>query len=156
MLFIPIPGGPSLSLQHLVLDYNGTLAQDGVLLAGVADVLLELAGYLHVHVLTADTFGKAASQIAGLPCTLEVLPPGVQDRAKRDYVVRLGEKRCVAVGNGRNDGPMLKVAALGICVVQGEGAAVSALQAADVVVPDVLAALNLLRHPRRLMATLRT
>ena len=35
MLEIVIPGDTTLGLQHLVLDYNGTLACDGELLAGV-------------------------------------------------------------------------------------------------------------------------
>ncbi|NML47193.1 hypothetical protein HHL11_25830 [Ramlibacter sp. G-1-2-2] len=47
-------------------------------------------------------------------------------------------------------------AALSIAVIQGEGAAVEALQAAQVVAPDILAALDLLLHPLRLKATLRT
>ena len=50
---------------------------------------------------------------------------------------------------------MLREAALGIAVVGGEGAAAAALREADVVVTDVLAALDLLLNPRRLMATLR-
>ena len=36
MLTISIPGGATLDIEHLVLDYNGTLAVDGVLLPGVA------------------------------------------------------------------------------------------------------------------------
>lgn len=58
--------------------------------------------------------------------------------------------------NGRNDHRMLEAAALGVAVLQGEGASVEALMAADVVVPDILAALNLLLLPQRLIATLRS
>lgn len=61
----------------------------------------------------------------------------------------------VAVGNGANDARMLERAALGIAVLGPEGLALSCLQAADVVVPDILAALDLLLFPRRLVATLR-
>jgi hypothetical protein len=50
---------------------------------------------------------------------------------------------------------MLERAALGIAVLGPEGLALSCLQAADVVVPDILAALDLLLFPRRLVATLR-
>ena len=36
MIEIDIPGYKTLHLEHLVLDYNGTLAVDGVLIDGVA------------------------------------------------------------------------------------------------------------------------
>jgi soluble P-type ATPase len=67
----------------------------------------------------------------------------------------LGAEHVVAVGNGRNDVAMFEAAALGIAVLGPEGAAGVLLQVADVVVPDVYVALELLLHPRRLKATLR-
>jgi soluble P-type ATPase len=60
-----------------------------------------------------------------------------------------------AIGNGRNDQLMLAAAALGIAVVQEEGAAIESLSAADVVLPDIRSALDLLLFPKRLIATLR-
>jgi soluble P-type ATPase len=50
---------------------------------------------------------------------------------------------------------MLKLAAVGIAVLQDEGAAAVTLQAADLIVPNVCAALDLLLKPQRLIATLR-
>ena len=155
MLAIEIPDYGLLRLHHLVLDFNGTMACDGVLLAGVAPLLNELAAKLQIHVLTADTFGRAASQLAGLPCRLTVLPPENQAAGKQQYVRRLGASQTVCIGNGRNDRLMLKEAALGIAVVQAEGAAVETLLAADVATPTLVEALRLLTHPRRLVATLR-
>ena len=55
-----------------------------------------------------------------------------------------------------NDRLMLQVAGLGIVVVQAEGAAVQTVLAADVLSPDILTALDLLLHPLRLVATLRS
>jgi soluble P-type ATPase len=74
MLEIIIPGHKTLLLQYLVMDYNGTLAQDGLLLEGVRSRLLSLSERLQLHVVTADTFGLARSQLAGLPCELAILP----------------------------------------------------------------------------------
>jgi soluble P-type ATPase len=51
---------------------------------------------------------------------------------------------------------MLRAAAIGVAVLQAEGTAAAALQAADLVVPDINAALDLLLDPQRLIATLRT
>ena len=93
MLEIDIPGYRALRLQHLVLDYNGTLACDGVLLDGVRDRLLILAGTLHIHILTADTFGKARAQLVGVPCELSILPGEDQAQRKLEYVQGLDPKR---------------------------------------------------------------
>jgi soluble P-type ATPase len=156
VLAIDIPGYLALRLEHLVLDYNGTLACEGELLSGVRERLMALAGTFRIHILTGDTFGKAREELVGLPCDLCILPADDQDRRKLEYVQRLGPPTTVCVGNGRNDRLMLRAAGLGIVVVQAEGAAVQTLLAADVVAPDILAALSLLLDPRRLVATLRS
>jgi hypothetical protein len=64
MLSVDIPGYQTLRLDHVVFDYNGTLACDD-LLVGVKSRLNELAKDVHVQVVTADTFGKArAARVA--------------------------------------------------------------------------------------------
>jgi soluble P-type ATPase len=155
MIDIDIPGFKALQLEHLVLDFNGTLAVDGELLPGVAPRLNSLASRLSVHVVTADTFGRAAAQLEGVPCNLSVLPADEQDISKLAYVNELGAEGTVCIGNGRNDRLMLAASVLGIAVVLEEGASALSLSAADIVCRDVLSALDLLTHPLRLTATLR-
>ena len=155
MIKIDIPGGAPLELDHLVCDYNGTLAHDGRLLEGVSRRLTALAGYLTIHVVTGDTFGLARESLTGLDISLAILAESGQREAKLDYVRRLGGERTVAIGNGSNDRDMLTATALGIAVLGPEGAAGATLAAATVVAPDILAALDLLSNPRRLVATLR-
>jgi P-type E1-E2 ATPase len=156
MLEIDIPGYRTLRLAHLVLDYNGTLAHDGELLDGVRERLDALSGMLQIHILTGDTFGKARAALSGISCELLVLPMERQDQLKREYIRRLGPETTVCIGNGRNDRLMLQEAGLGVAVVQAEGAAVQTVFAAAVLAPNILAALDLLTHPLRLMATLRS
>jgi soluble P-type ATPase len=156
MIHIDIPDFGALELAHIVLDYNGTLAVDGIPIEGVKTALSRLADQITVHILTADTFGRVKTEMAGVPCTVTVLGPGRQDRAKEDFVRQLGTETVVAVGNGRNDRRMLRAAALGIAVILAEGAAGVTLQEADVVATDILSALELLAHPLRLVATLRS
>ena len=67
MISIDIPGFGPLRLEHLVSDYNGTLAVDGQLLPGVADLLKQLSASVRIHIITADTFGLARAQLEGLP-----------------------------------------------------------------------------------------
>ena len=51
--------------------------------------------------------------------------------------------------------PSLQTASIGVCVMSKEGLAVETLQAADLLVPDIHAALALLENPLRLVASLR-
>lgn len=155
MIAINIPGFTSLRLAHLVLDYNGTIAVDGHLIPGVADAFHSLHPDIQIHVITADTFGIAAAQLADLPVTLTIIPQSDQAQEKKCYVHQLGADSVIAVGNGRNDRDMLKSAAVGIALVQAEGGAAEAIMAADLVCTNILDALALLQHSKRLIATLR-
>ncbi len=155
MIDVEIPGSTNLQLSHLVLDYNGTLALDGDLLDGVAEIMKELAIHLQLHVITADTHGTVAKKLAGLPCSLHIIGPHEQDRQKDAFVRSLVAERVAAIGNGRNDGLMLKTAALGIALVQEEGASLVAILQADIICTDILNAFDLLLKPDRLKATLR-
>jgi soluble P-type ATPase len=155
MITIDIPGSQKLELEHLVLDYNGTIACDGLLIPGVKDILINLSRSLTIYVLTADTFGGAQKEMQGIPCETIVIPKENQAEAKADYVRKLGANHCACAGNGRNDALMLKEAALGIAVIQTEGAAMEAILSADVVTQNILDALDLMRRPLRLAATLR-
>jgi len=152
---VDVPGFGALTIAHLVLDFNGTLACDGGLLPGVSERLAALAPKLSIHVLTADTHGTAASALAALPCALEIIGRTDQAEAKRRFIAALGADRVVAIGNGRNDRLMLAEARLGIAVVQSEGASGETLAAADLIVPTIVDALDLLIRPMRLVASLR-
>ena len=139
MIEIDIPGCLKFQLKHIVLDYNGTIAFDGVLIPGVKENLVVLADQLEVHILTADTFGKAHAVFENIDCRLTILSAEAQD-----------------IGKGRNDRLMLKESALGIAVILEEGAAAKTVAAADVVCTHINSALELLQNPLRLIATLRT
>jgi P-type E1-E2 ATPase len=156
MIEIDIPGNKILQLEHLVLDYNGTIAFDGVLINGVKECLAELSHQLTIHVITADTFGSVKKALKNIDCKLAVIPLDHQDVAKLEYVKNLGNEQTVSMGNGRNDCLMLKASALGVAIVQGEGAAFDTLASADVVCSDIQSALSLLNNPLRLVATLRS
>jgi len=156
MLETSIPGHKTLLLSYLVLDYNGTIACDGRLLPGVRERLEELAKSVSIHILTADTFGSVQKETVGIPCEVVVIGKENQTRAKADYVRQLGLQKTVTVGNGRNDALMLKEAVLGIAVIQEEGGAVETVLVADIATHSILDALDLLLHPLRLTATLRS
>ena len=156
MIEIEIPGYKTLKIAHLVLDYNGTLAFDGALIDGVKKSLAELSQMLTVHVITADTFGGVKKALEDIDCNLALIPLDHQDVAKLEYVKKLGCEQTVSMGNGLNDRLMLRESALGVAVIQGEGAAFETLASADIVCTDIKSALSLLNNPLRLIATLRS
>jgi hypothetical protein len=111
-LQVSVPGSRDLSLEHLVLDVNGTLADRGEPI------------------------------VAHLGAKLRRVESGDE---KRGYVESLGAQECAAVGNGCNDGPMLRAA----------GLHAQALAAADVIALSIDEALGLLTDSKALTATLR-
>ncbi|HBV96740.1 MAG: hypothetical protein JL50_15830 [Peptococcaceae bacterium BICA1-7] len=155
MIEIQIPGLDRITLQHIVLDFNGTLAADGELLSGVAGRLNILSRDLGVHILTADTFGTVKDACRPINGTVTILPPAAGATEKASFVRRLGETGVVAVGNGANDRLMLSTAALGILVMGVEGSSPQALAAADILVGNINDALDLLLNTKRIVATLR-
>lgn len=152
---LEIPGFGLLTLRHLVLDYNGTLAVDGALLPGVEEALQWLGSQIEIHVLTADTYGSVAEQLQNVECKVVTIALESQDREKSLYLENLGSSGCLAIGNGRNDHLMLEKAALGIALLQQEGLATKTLLAADIVCASILDAFAYFKIPNRLVATLR-
>jgi P-type E1-E2 ATPase len=149
---LELPGAVLKTFTDLVLDYTGTLSLDGALLPGVRERLAGLAASLRITVLTADTFGTAVEQLKGLPVEVRVIQTGID---KANIVREIGPAKVIAIGNGRNDVPMMTLAGLRIAVIGPEGASAALLQVADVVVRDIHDALDLIARPLRLKATLR-
>ncbi len=155
MIEIDIPGFGMVKLEHLVSDFTGTLSVDGILIPKVEARLNKLSEVLKVHILTADTFGKAKEALKNVNCEVRILTGANHDVQKEEYVNKLGPDRVVTLGNGKNDRKMLKTAKIGIAVTEGEGCAVDAITASDIHVRSALDGLDLLLNPRRLKATLR-
>ncbi len=127
MIELTIPGRGDLSLEHLVMDVNGTLAVDGILMDGVARRIANLRDRLTVHLLTADTHGGQAAIDHLLNLQAVRIQRGDEAGQKAAYVRQLGAEHVAAIGQGANDASMLAAAALGICVMSIEGLAVEAL-----------------------------
>ena len=156
MIELTIPGWGEVRVAHLVLDYNGTLAKDGILLPGAGPRLEELHRRgVSLHIITADTNGTVAAQCAALPVEVLVFDGGAVAREKAALVERLGAAETAAVGNGRNDVEMLRAAGLSLAVMGDEGAFTGALLSAHLACRTIEEALDLLLLPHRLKASLR-
>ncbi|GCE11644.1 HAD family hydrolase [Tengunoibacter tsumagoiensis] len=149
---LAIPQRESIELQHAVFDINGTLAIDGVAIPGVSERLKTLSEQLSIHLISSGTHGnlKELEQALGFP-----IQNIVKGDEKMRYVQQLGASKVIAFGNGVNDNGMLRLAVIGIAVLDSEGTAMRAIQAADVFVNGPINAIDLLLKPKRLIATLR-
>ena len=155
MIKIQIPGREELTLSHLILDYNGTIAEDGNIIEGIRPRLDILSKNLSIYEITADTHGTAAKKCEGLPLQILTFPTTEVGRIKAEEAQKLSGG-VITIGNGFNDIQMSDVADLSICVMGKEGCCGALLMHTDVVVTSIEDALDLLLIPGRLRATLRT
>lgn len=152
---IEIPGYKELDLNYLLLDYNGTIAVDGKILPEVKERIQRLSEHLDIYVLTADTHGTAKAECADLSIKIRTFPVGNAMDYKRNVIDELGGEHCVCLGNGRNDVRMFEAAALSIGIMEREGIYGGLLRAADLCVNSTEDGLDMLLHPKRIVAGLR-
>jgi P-type E1-E2 ATPase len=79
---------------------------------------------MNIYLLTADTFGSAASVADELGISLFKVTPEQGGSDKKDFLINLEAAKTAAIGNGYNDALMLEEAALSIVVIGHEGCAV--------------------------------
>ena len=155
MFALDIPRFGFVRLEHLVSDFTGTLSVDGKLLPGVNERMNKIAEFLKIHILTADTFGRAREELKCINCEIHILEGESHDVQKEEYVKNLGAESVVALGNGNNDRRMLKASKIGIAVCLPEGCSKDAVTACDILVTSPIDAFDLLLNSKRLKATLR-
>jgi soluble P-type ATPase len=155
---IDIPGFGMRHIRIAVSDYTGTHSLGGKIAPGVRNRLRELVTLVDLHIVTADSFGTAEDELAGIAIPYK-LRTGRHDTEKAEYVSRFDLQDVVALGNGNNDRLMLKAVkdggGLAIAVDNGEGCAMDAMRNADLFVAGAANAIDLLLDPVRLKATLR-
>ena len=155
MISIDIPGFEPLHIEHVLLDYNGTLAVDGMLVPGVVEIVSQLVRQVHVAVLTADTYGTVRQQCEPLGVEVQTFPRAGATAFKKSYAQGLeGDVACL--GNGRNDADMFDCAALSIAILDGEGMWVGLVPHADILARSAVEGLSLLLNADRIRATLRS
>ncbi len=155
-----IPNFPDISIHRIVTDYNGTLSLAGRLTPGVVERLRRLHELVEIDVITSDTFGTAAGELAPAGLRPLLLPKASRhDEAKEAHVKTHDAAHIAAFGNGNNDAWMIKavkeIGGLAIAVDNGEGCAVQTLLNAEIFVSGIANALDLLLDPTRCKATLR-
>lgn len=154
MILIQRPGEAPLEIDFIFLDFEGALAWDRRVHPKAKDKINLLSKRTKIYILTKGEEEGIGEIFRKLKVEVIYLKEGKASERKVDLLRQLGAKRSVAVGNGVDDAPMMEEAGLGICILGKEGASSEALKKADVVVTNILDALDFLLKPLRQKATL--
>ena len=154
MITVQKPGEQSLEIQFILIDFEGTLASDRRVHPKAKDKINLLSKRTKIYILAKDEKELIEGVLRKVKAEIIYLKEGQCSVRKLDLLRDLGADQTVAIGNGADDVPLLGEARLGICVIGKEGASAEALKKADVVVTNILDALDFLLKPLRHKATL--
>lgn len=153
---IIIPNYKTVIVTNIVLDYNGTIAKDGVLKDEIKPLLERLSKAYAVHVITADTFGSVQTQLKDYDVSVKILNSDDHTLEKATFIDKLNAENTVAIGNGNNDALMIEQSAIGIAILGDEGCSTQTLLKSDITCKSIQDALELFLNTKRLIATLRS
>jgi soluble P-type ATPase len=154
MISIERPDQGNLEIEFILIDFEGTLASDRRVHPKAKDKINLLSKRTKIYILAKGEKEGVEESLRRVKAEIFYLTEGDFSRRKLDLLRQLGPTRTVAIGNGVDDAPMIEEAGLGICIISKEGTSVEAMKRADVVVSNILDALDFLLKPLRQKATL--
>jgi soluble P-type ATPase len=150
---ISIPNSETIELNTLILDLNGTLTVRGLLVEGVTEKIQQIKNKgLNVILFSGDTRGNGKRIADELGIQLVHTQTGEE---KKSEALKLNPDTCVAIGNGLIDARLFSVVKISIATLQAEGIHLKTFNEADILVPSIIDALDLLIDEANLVATLR-
>lgn len=154
MITIQRPGKEPLGIEFILLDFEGTLTEDGRIHPKAKDKINLLSKRTKIYILTKDNQEQVLEVLKKIKAKIIYFTEGKSSQGKLDLLRQLGPSNTVAIGNGVDDTPMIEEAGLSICVISKEGTSAEAIKKADLVFSNILDALNFLLKPLRQKATL--
>ena len=154
MILIQKPGQEPLSIEFILIDFEGTLASDRRVHPKARDKLNLLSKRSKIYILAKGEQEAIGEILKKVKAEVIYLTEGEASQRKLDLLRQVGATRAVAIGNGVDDAAMIEEAGLGICIIGKEGTSAEATKKADVVFTDILHALDFLLKPLRHKATL--
>jgi len=154
MITIQRPGKDPLEIEFILIDFEGTLACDRRIHPKAKDKINLLSKRTKIFILSKGEKEVIEESLKKVKAHVIYSTEGEAPQRKLELLSQLGKERTVAIGNGTDDASMIGEAGLGICIISKEGAAGEALRKAEVVVTNILDALDFLLKPLRQRATL--
>jgi len=152
-MFFNIPQGESFEINTIVLDLNGTLTVNGILLEETKQLIIKLKELKYKIVLISGDIRGNAKTIAD-ELEIELLLGKTSDK-KALQMNFFDKETTAAIGNARIDIGTFKNAKLSIATLQAEGIHTEILKYIDIIVPNINDALNLFINKKSLEGTLR-
>ena len=154
MISIQRPGQPSIDIEYLLIDYEGTLASDGRVHPKAKDKINLLSKRVKIYILVKSEKERVEETLRRVKADLFYVTEGEASKQKLDLMLNLGAPRTVVIGNGVDDLPIMEEAGLCLCVIGKEGTSSEIIERADIVFIHILDALDFLLKPLRQKATL--
>jgi soluble P-type ATPase len=154
MISIQRPGMESLDIHFVLIDFEGTLAMDGRVHPKAKDKVNLLSKRAAITILTKSNREKVEETLTKMKVEILSVTEGDSSQQKLNILQRLGPHQTAVIGNGLDDVRIMEQAGLGMCVIGKEGSSAEAMAKADLVVTNVLDALDFLLKPLRQRATL--
>ena len=154
MISIARPGQANLEIEFILIDFEGTLAQDRRVHPKAKDKINLLSKRAKIYILTKEEKNLVEEALKRVKAEIVSFMEGEASQKKLDFLRQLGATRTVVIGNGADDVPMIEEAGLGICVLSKEGTFTEAMKRADLVFINILDAFDFLLKPLRQKATL--
>ena len=154
-MIIDIPNVGVYSIENIVFDFNGTLASDGKVPPRIYRQILGLTQDLDIYIITADTFGTVEEIFDGTEVRVKVVSKKNGSVDKQNLIRSLDQSKTIALGNGSNDALMLKESVISIAVLGNEGLSLKALENSNMMIKNINDFFEMMKEPKKLIATLR-
>jgi soluble P-type ATPase len=154
MIFIQRPGQDPLEIEFILIDFEGTLASDRRVHPKAKDKINLLSKRTKIYILTKEDKEVVEESLRRVKAEIFCSTEGETSQRKLDLLHQMGATKTVVIGNGLDDAPMMEEAGLSMCVISKEGASAETVKKADIVVSNVIDALDFLLKPLRQKATL--
>jgi soluble P-type ATPase len=154
MISIQRSGLPTIEIDFILLDFEGTVASDRRVHPKVKDKINLLSKRAKIYILARGEKEAVEDMLRNVKAETVYFKEGRVSQEKLDFIRRLGTERTIAVGNGADDALMIAEAGIGICVISKEGTSTEMLRHAKVVFSNILDALDFMLKPLRQTTTL--
>ncbi|MFW9770806.1 MAG: HAD family hydrolase [Candidatus Heimdallarchaeota archaeon] len=157
MRTLDIPNYGKITIKNIVFDVNGTIQFKGRISKKFIKYIKDLKRFYEIYLISADTRGNLRHLAEKLHVNyIRIFSVETSEaEAKNNELLKLGKDITVAIGNGNNDYLMLKNAIIGIAILGEEGSTKNAILNSDVILTNVIDAINFLLDEKTMIATLR-
>lgn len=154
MILIHRPGQNPLEIEYLLIDFEGTLATDRRINPKAKDKINLLSKKTKIYIFVQTEKDIALKSLKNTKAEIIFVSEDKASEEKVNFIRQVKPENTVVIGNGKSDVHIIKESALSFCVTGREGAFKEALVNADIIVNDIIDALDFLLKPLRQKATL--